>query len=214
MHSSRLVAVASGMTGLLLLAPAVSRAALGGTGEPRYQVSALGGIEALNHNNTSIPETFVNIPAAASIAYQLSPMWAVEGELSWMIPRKKTVDLGSAGSEERKTPDAVTYQANLMARLPYARAMFSPYLTAGLGVTRFGASTDADRVPQLSHSESDFAMNFGAGALHGLGSRWAVRADFREVGAFPSKNADGFSKDGKADAIWMERAAVGLGYRF
>ena len=78
----------------------------------------------------------------------------------------------------------------------------------------FLSNTDSDRLPALDKSETMFALNFGAGAQLGLSSNWGVRADFREFVAFPSKDAEGFSENGNADPIWMERGTVGLAYRF
>ena len=54
----------------------------------------------------------------------------------------------------------------------------------------------------------------GAGTNYSFGPRWAVRGDFRELAAFPSKDTDGLANGSKADPIWMERGAIGLGYRF
>ena len=66
----------------------------------------------------------------------------------------------------------------------------------------------------LKDSQTAFAVNFGAGTNYGLGSHWALRADYRELAAFPSKTEAGLSTGSKADAIWMERGTLGLAYRF
>jgi len=184
------------------------------TGPSAVQVSVLGGVQALNQNDTALPDKFVNIPAAAAVAYQFNPVWGAEGEVSWMIPVKRSVDLGIGGKTDRKTPDILTYQANVVGRLPLSGTPWSPYLTGGLGAITFLSNTDADRYPQLSKTQTTFGINFGAGTSYSLGPHWGVRGDFRELAAFPSKDTDGLGNGSKADPIWMERGAIGLGYRF
>jgi hypothetical protein len=43
---------------------------------------------------------------------------------------------------------------------------------------------------------------------------WSVKIDFREFVGFPSNTAQGLSRDGEADKIWMERGTIGLARRF
>jgi hypothetical protein len=69
-------------------------------------------------------------------------------------------------------------------------------------------------VPQLEESQTMFAANFGTGVTYGLAPHWGLRADFRELVAFPSEDAAGLSSGGNADPIWMERGTLGLAYRF
>jgi opacity protein-like surface antigen len=90
----------------------------------------------------------------------------------------------------------------------------SPYLAAGAGAVTFLSNSDSNRYPQLDRSETAFAVNFGGGVTYGVTDRWAVRADVRELVAFPSNDAVGFSQNGNADPVWMERGTVGLVYRF
>jgi len=210
---SRRVAATAGAVALLLLSTGMVFSARADSATGHYQMSLLGGVQGLNHSQTGLPATFVDIPVTLSLDYELSPVWAVDGDFSWVIPVSRSVNLGTSGSQDRKTPDVVTYQANVVAKLPPRERRWSPYVTAGAGAVRFLSNSDVDRLPGLSRSETDFAINFGAGTTYGLRSRWALRADFRELAAFPSNNAPGFSIGSKADAIWMERAAVGLAYR-
>ena len=114
--------------------------------------------------------------------------------------------------ERAKAQDILAYQAGVRAGLPLAS--WTPYLAAGAGAVTFLSNTDADRLPQLDKSQTMFALNFGGGAQVGLNSRWGLRADFRELVAFPSKDAAGFSSNGKADPIWMERGTAGIAYHF
>ena len=206
------VLVAAVALGSALVSPA--RADSGQSAGSPYQVSIMGGVQALNQNDTALPDNFVNIPAAAALAYQFTSIWGAEGEVSWMIPVKRSVDLGVAGKQDRKTPDILSYQANVVGRLPFSSAPWSPYLTAGLGAITFLSNTDADRYPQLPKSQTAFGINFGAGTNYSIGPHWALRGDFRELAAFPSKSTAGLANGGKADPIWMERGALGLGYRF
>jgi opacity protein-like surface antigen len=178
----------------------------------KFDVAVLGGIHALNKNDTGLPDRLISVPAVANVAYQFTPNLAAEGDFTWLIPVQRSVDLGSGVKEDRKAPDVLAYQAGLRASLP--QSSWTPYLAAGAGAMTFFSNTDADRLPQLDKAQTMFALNFGAGASVGLSGGWNLRADFREFAAFPAKDATGFSSNGTADPIWMERGAIGLGYRF
>src|SRR5262249_6308470 len=154
--------------------------------------SVMGGFQALNHNDTSFPDRFVNVPAVASLTYRLSPVLAAEGDFTWLIPVSQKVDVGLAVNQSRQTPDVLAYQAGLRATLPMSDT-WSPYLAAGAGAVTFLSNTDANRLPALDQSQTMFALNFGGGATYALGSRWGLRADFREFAAFPSKDTAGLS---------------------
>ena len=176
----------------------------------RSEVSVSGGIHALNQNDTALPDGLINLPLVGTYTYRLTDVLALEGELTWMIPIQQSVEI-SGVSVDRKTPDILAYQASLRAGRTLNQ--WSPYLAAGLGAVTFLSNTDADRVPQLTDTQTAFGINFGAGVQYGLNSTWAVRADFRELAAFPSSDAAGLSSGGNADPIWMERATLGLAYR-
>ncbi|HLQ67515.1 MAG TPA: outer membrane beta-barrel protein [Candidatus Limnocylindrales bacterium] len=179
---------------------------------PRTEVSLMGGVQALNKNDTALPDRFVNVPAVGTLGYRFTSRLAAEGEFTWMIPVKQSVDVGSGTTQDRKTPNILAYQANLRADFPLAA--LTPYLAAGAGAVTFLSNTDADRVPQLAKSETAFAINFGGGVTYGLTQRLAVRGDLREFVAFPSNSAAGLSNSTGADQIWMERGTVGLSYKF
>lgn len=178
----------------------------------KFDVSLLGGFQTINKNDTALPDYLFSIPAVAAVGYSLTPNLALEGDVTWMIPIERSVDVGSGPKQDRKTPNLLAYQAGVRAALPFPAG--SPYLAAGLGAVTFLSSTDANRLPQLADSQTMFALNFGGGTHVALAPHWAVRADFRELAAFPSKDAAGLSSNGKADPIWMERAALGLTYQF
>jgi len=178
------------------------------------QVSLLGGVQALNKSDTALPESFVNVPATLALGYSLDRTWAVEGEFSWLIPVSQKVDLGTLGTVDRKTPDMLLYQANVVAKLPLESAAWSPYLEAGAGGLTLMSNDDPDRLPALAKSQSVFAINFGAGASYAVNTHWGLRADYREYVAFPADDTPGFSTNGKADALWMERGALGLTWQF
>ena len=181
--------------------------------DSKVEASLLGGLQILNKNDTALPDQFVNIPVVYSLGYRLTPIVSVEGEFTWMIPLQQSVELGPGSSQDRKTPDILAYQANVRANWPASPA-WSPYVAGGVGAMTILSQTDADRVPQLSESQTMFALNFGAGVQYGLNPRWALRGDFREFVGFPSKDAQGLSDASGADPIWTERATVGLAYRF
>lgn len=178
----------------------------------RTEVSLMGGIQALNENDTALPDQMINIPAVATLTYRLTPRFAAEGEFTWLIPVEQSVEVGPGTSQDLKTSDILAYQANLRADFPLSAA--TPYLVAGAGAVTFLSNDDPNRVPQLDQSETAFAINFGAGLTYGLSERWGLRADLREFVAFPSSDAVGLSDSTGADEIWMERGTVGLSYRF
>jgi len=204
-------AIGAVVASLFILGAASTAAAQESFGS-RTEVSLMGGIQALNKNDTALPDRFVNIPAVATVTYRVTPRLAAEGEFTWMIPVKQSVDVGPGASQDRKTPDVLAYQANLRADFPVRN--WSPYLVAGAGAVTFLSNTDADRVPQLDKSQTAFAINFGAGTTYGITERWALRADLRELVAFPSDGATGLADASGADQIWMERGTVGLSYKF
>lgn len=210
MNRFRRIAVAA--AAVLMTAIAVPAAFAQGHPDSRFEVSLLGGLHAFNSNDTALPDQLLSVPAVASVAVALTQNVVAEGELTWLIPVQRSVDLGSGVSADRKAPDVLAYQAGLRAGLPLER--WTPYLAAGAGAVTFLSSTDSDRLPQLEESQTMFALNFGGGAQFGLSARWGLRADFRELVAFPGKDAAGFSANGSADPIWMERGTVGLAYRF
>jgi opacity protein-like surface antigen len=213
---SKFVAVAAGTIASLLFLFGVASVA-GADGYDQSQssvdVSLMGGVQVLNQNDTSLEDHFVNVPLVGTLTYHLTPIFAAEGEVTWMIPVKQTVDSGT-GEFDAKTQDVLAYQANLRANLPVEGIALSPYLVAGAGAVTFLSSNDADRVPALDKSETMFAINFGAGTTYGINPNWGLRADFREFVAFPSNDATGFSVNGESDDVWMERGTLGLVYSF
>jgi opacity protein-like surface antigen len=208
MKSSRVAVV----TAAALISLVAASAAFAQSTASRVEVSVLGGIHAFNKNDTALPDRLLSVPAVANVAYQLTPNLAAEGDFTWLIPTQQSVDLGSGAQQDRKAPNILAYQAGVRAGLPLST--WTPYLAAGAGAMTFLSNTDADRLPQLDKSQTLFAVNFGGGAQVGLNARWAVRGDLREFVAFPGKDAAGFSANGSADPIWMERGAVGVAYRF
>jgi opacity protein-like surface antigen len=214
MKSKRWTSVAVALASVVVLALASgARADESGLGS-RAEVSVLGGIQALNRNDTAFPDRFINSTAAAAVTYHLSRILAVEGEFTWMIPVSQSVTLGSGTSQDLKTPNILAYQANLRASWPLSNSAWTPYVAAGAGAITFLSNTDADRLPALNESQTAFAINFGTGVNYGVTSSWGVRADFREFAAFPSTDAVGLSSGGVADPIWMARGTLGLAYRF
>ena len=210
-RSSTSAAIGAVVVSLFALGAASTAAAQESFGS-RAEVSLMGGVQALNENDTALPDRFINIPAVATVTYRLTPRLAAEGEFTWMIPVKQSVDVGTGASQDLKTPDVLAYQANLRADFPVRN--WTPYLAAGAGAVTFLTNTDPDRVPQLDKSQTAFAINFGAGTTYGITERWALRADLREFVAFPSDGASGLADANGADEIWMERGTVGLSYRF
>ena len=197
-----------------LVAALVSPAFAQETVTPRWEASLMGGVQGLMENDSALPDNFVNIPIAASLGYQLTALFALEGELAWLIPVANSVDVQSGLSQDLKNPDILTYQANVRAQLPLGTPALAPYLTAGAGAMTFLSATDNDNFPQLDSSETSFAINFGIGANVPLTESLSLRGDFREFVAFPEDDAVGLSDGTEADPIWMPRGTFGLTYRF
>jgi len=207
-HVTLWIAVAA-LSALLGFVGSAAAQAESGTGR---ELSLMGGFQMLNENDTAVPDRLVNLPLVATATYPLTRNWALEGDVAWMIPVNQSIDVGMATKQDRKPPDLLSYQASVRASLPLAG--WTPYLVGGAGAVTFLSNTDADRVPNLAESQTVFAINFGAGATYALADHWALRADFRELAAFPSNDAQGLSIGGNADAIWMERTIAGVAYRF
>ena len=191
----------------LTVAGSASRAAAG-----NFDVALLGGLQALNRNDTGFSDNLLNVPVVASLGYELTPNVALEGDFTWMIPFSQKVDIAPLVKADRKSPDLLLYQAGVRVGLPLPE--WTPYVAAGAGAATFLSSTEANRLPQISESQTLFAINFGAGADVKLASPWGLRVDFREFAAFPSNDTNGMSTGGSADPIWAERATVGVRYRF
>ena len=211
--ANRMATVAAVISLVLLGAASVAAAQESGS-EKRVELSLMGGVQALSENDTGIPDNLIDVPTVASVSYRLTPIWALEGEFTWMIPVTQSVDLGNGSSQDMKTPDILAYQANVRASWPVGGTPWKPYLAAGAGGVSFLSNTDADRVPALDKSQTMFAMNFGGGVGFDLSPSWGLRGDFREFVAFPSNDTPGFSSDGNADQVWMARGTVGVAYRF
>lgn len=208
MQSTKTLAV---VAALALLA--VTGATTNARAESGVEAAVLGGVQVLNRNDTALPDRLINVPLVGTVGYRISPVVALEGEFTWLIPVQQSVELGSGLSQDRKSPDILAYQANVRASWP-GSGVASPYLAAGAGALTILSQTDADRLPQTAKSQTMFALNFGAGVHYGINSRWGLRADFREFVAVPADDAQGLSVAGNADPIWMERGVVGVAYRF
>ena len=208
------VAVFGALVALATIVVAFASPAFAQESTPRFDASLMGGVQGLTENDTALPDDFVNIPISASLGYRVTSLFAVEGELAWLIPVANSVTTGSGASQDLKSPDVLSYQANLRAHLPIGEPALSPYVTAGLGAMTFLSATDADNYPQLDSSETAFAINFGLGANVPLTQSLSLRADFREFVAFPQDDTAGLSDGTEADPIWMPRGVFGLTYRF
>ena len=174
----------------------------------------MGGLSAMNKNDTAFRDTYVNIPVGASLTYGLNQTWALEGDFSWFVPVKQQVQLDDGVFADRKSPDVLTYQANAVARMYMEDNPWLPYVTAGMGGMSVLSSDKPDREPRLSKSVNMFATNFGVGTGYRMSELWSLKIDFREFVGFPSSSAQGLSRAGSADKIWMERGTVGLSRRF
>jgi opacity protein-like surface antigen len=178
----------------------------------KVEVSLLGGIHAFNKNDTALGDNMLGVPAVAGVAYRLTPNLAAEGEFTWLIPVKQSVDVGVGSEQDRKAPQTLAYQVGLRGNLQLST--WSPYLAAGVGAMTFLSNDGSDALPRLDKSQTVFALNFGAGSQYAVNPHWGLRADFREFVGFPGNDTAGLSANGSADPIWIERGTIGLDYRF
>lgn len=207
-RSTFVAAVAS----LSLMGGAAVAAAGDGGYASRVGYSVMGGVQALNKNDTALSDGLVNVPVVGTLSYELTRNLAAEGEFTWLIPVEQDVTLASGATAKLKSPTILAYQADLRAGLP--RGAWTPYLVGGAGAMTFLSNTDANRLPQLAESQTVFAINFGAGVLYDLAPHLGLRADFREFAAFPGNDTAGLSSAGNADPIWTERGTVGIALKF
>jgi len=197
---------------LVLAASLAAFPVAAGAADGKFDIAVLGGLQALNRNDTGLSANLLSIPAVASLGYLLTPNVALEGDFTWMIPFAQKTDVAPGVQEDRKSPDLLLYQAGVRVALPLPE--YKPYVAVGAGAATFLSNTDANRLPQITESQTMFAINFGAGADVPFGAPWGLRVDFREFAAFPSNSTNGLSAGGSADPIWAERATVGVRYRF
>jgi opacity protein-like surface antigen len=176
------------------------------------EVSVLGGFNNYSKNDTALPDNLTGIPVVGGVSYRLTQNFAAEGEFTWFVPLKQSVDMGGGVQQDRKAPNSIAYQAGLRASLPL-RA-WSPYVAVGAGAITFLSDTSPDRLPQLEESQTVFALSFGGGAQYPVAPHWGLRADFREFVGFPGNDTTGLSTNGSADSIWLARGTVGVDYRF
>src|SRR5262245_51239298 len=139
----------------LAVAGAANPASAQGSGyASRTELSILGGVQSLNQNDTAMPDGYVNFPVAGALAYRLTDKLAIEGEFTWIIPALQSVEVGPGVSQEQRSPDILSYQANVRAGWPLAS--LTPYLTAGLGAVTFLSNTDPNALPALTESRTVF----------------------------------------------------------
>ena len=85
--------------------------------QSRAEVSVLGGMQALNSNDTAIPDHYINVPLVAIATYRFTPQLALEGDFSWIIPISQQVDV-SGSQSDKKSPDILSYQGAVRASWP------------------------------------------------------------------------------------------------
>src|SRR5258705_3746895 len=90
----------------VLVGGVVALALSGSAGDASAQgsVSLMGGVHAMNQNDTAFPDRLVTVPLVGSVAYDLSPVFAVEVRLSWPIPVEQDVTLSSGATAKMKSP--------------------------------------------------------------------------------------------------------------
>lgn len=209
MKSVRLLLIAAATLGVVALAASSASAENTGIG-----FSVMGGVQALNKNKATFPDHIIDVPVAAALSFDLSPVWALEGNFSWVIPVKQDIDLGGGFVRKGKSPDMLSYQGNLKANLSTSSSI-RPYVTAGAGAVTLLSTKKADRIPQLASDQTAFAANAGIGAEYAISGPLALRLDLRELAAFPSKGQDGFTdSSGKTKDLWMESGTLGISYHF
>lgn len=202
-------------TALLVLFVATAVAAQGvGASGPWTDIALSSGIHVVNETAPAFPELMSNIPLSLSATYHLSRTWAVEGEITWVVAIEQAISVDNGLELDRKTPDMLACQVSAVARIAPNAGSWSPYVAAGAGTLSFLSNDEPDRQPELSESQTAFAVNFGVGTSYWLTPVWAIRADFREFVAFPTDDAWQSSGIAESDPVWMERGSLGIVRRF
>src|SRR4030095_4118430 len=86
--------------------------------ESKINLAVLGGIHALNENDTALPDNLMSVPAVLNATYRRTQNVQLEGDFAWLIPMTTSVELASGVEEDRKAPDVLSYQAGLRIAPP------------------------------------------------------------------------------------------------
>jgi hypothetical protein len=120
--------------------------------------------------------SFGNYTLGGAVAYNISRVVGVEGEVSGSLGIAQDLQFGGLSTNQR-TPDTLSYTGNLVLSLP-TRSPFVPYVIGGIGgLTMFQQASLG------VNSDQTFLMeNVGAGLKwYAPNGQWGLRADYRLV---------------------------------
>jgi opacity protein-like surface antigen len=111
------------------------------------------------------PDGDASLAFAGAVAYHLTPVFAVEGELGHVVD--------TASDNENVDASLTTAHASILYIFD---AAVRPYLAAGLGAGHYSVEVLA---PRAEFDTTEVGFNLGGGVIVPLDDSLAVRGDFR-----------------------------------
>lgn len=149
-----------------------------GAGQTEITLIPGGGVVFTESKDASAP-SFGNYQLGGAVAYSLNRFVGIEGEVGSSVGLSQGLEFGY--SNDVRTPDMLTYSANVVFSLPTGTSVV-PYVTGGAG----GLSLFSREEFGIQHTENLFTSNVGGGVKWYAG-RWGLRADYRFI-AVPSRD--------------------------
>ncbi len=145
-------------------------------GPGRLEVSIIPGGASFVTSKDEL-SNFTNYDAGGALAYNFTRVLGVEGELAGSFGlRQKVAPFQGSGPDfiEEKTPNLLSYTANVVAMLP--GHSFVPYATAGIGGTTLYQREEL----RIFNTDTFLTTNVGGGVKwYAPSGRWGVRGDYR-----------------------------------
>lgn len=138
-----------------------------------------GGVVFLESADASAP-SFGSYQLGGAVAYNINRVVGIEGEVAGSLGISQDLDFGYTA--DVRTPDMLTYNANVVVSAPTGTSLV-PYLTGGVG----GLSLFSREEFGINDTETLFTTNVGGGVKWNPG-RWGLRADYRFI-AIPSRDS-------------------------
>jgi hypothetical protein len=151
----------------------------GRVGAERFEITAIpGGGMFFTEGKDNSEADFSNYALGASVAYNFNRWVAVEGEIGSGIGVKQDLSFNGTTFGDRKSPNTLAYNANLLVAPGGSDRSIVPYLAGGLGgLTLF--ERDELGPLGLTSNETFFSGNLGAGMKWYSGRHWGLRGDYR-----------------------------------
>lgn len=177
---------------LIACASATAWAQEGKAGAARFEVSAIpGGGMFFTAAKDDSETDFGNYALGASAAYHVNRSFAVEGEIGSGIGVKQDLSFNGSTLTNRKSPNTLAYNANLVIAPRGSDHAAVPYVVGGIGgLTLFERNELASL--GLTKNETYFTGNLGGGMKWYSGRYWGLRGDYRFFWINGKKDAPSF----------------------